>query len=168
MSNDDRNEVKTYFKMNEICRWIGVSPFELLVNLVSFLIFTILLTLAVEGEVEFLLVKLPSNGTHVIDQDNNYRHERTIDWMNLFYVLFCADILNSYFLFIVFFRLFLSNQPCIHRLFWSVNFILLIALFKYLMALKLNGTSLEYTEICSPIFVLLQLFALRACQIKNS
>lgn len=35
MSNEERNEVRTYFKLIEISRWLGITPFEILMNLVS-------------------------------------------------------------------------------------------------------------------------------------
>lgn len=171
MSNDDRSEIRTYFKITDLTRWLGISTFEILINLISFLIFTIFLVFAVEGNVGasfFMTTNIFNNETR-----DNYHHYPpkipTIDYNKLFAVLFCADILNSYFCFIVILRLYLANlrNQAIHRLFWSSSLILLTSLFKYLLCLKLAGGALEYTEVFSPIFVLLQLFALRACQIKN-
>jgi hypothetical protein len=110
-----------------------------------------------------------NNGT-VHDMIDTYRANQgdqkpTIDWFKLFSVLFCADILNAYFCFIMILRMYINNQTAIHKIFWSLNFILLTGLFKYLIALKLNETkNLEWMEVSSPIFVLLQLFALKACQ----
>ena len=35
MSNhEERNEVRTYFKLVEVSRWLGITPFEILINLV--------------------------------------------------------------------------------------------------------------------------------------
>lgn len=172
MSNhhEDRNEIRTYFKLQEISRWLGITPFELLINLISFLIFSILLTLAIDGNIEFLLTKPSQNGTNEVSiyRSDSFHSSKQPDWFKLFSVLFCADVLNSYFCFISIIRLYLAKSQALHRIFWSINFILLTALFKYLLALKLTGHSLlEYTEVASPLFVLLQLFALRACQIKN-
>lgn len=174
MSNhEERNEIRTYFKMIEISRWLGITPFEILINLISFFTFSILLTLTIDGHTDFFMIHQHNNGTEH-GNEHGYRSEGfpnikpVIDWFRLFLVLFCADILNAYFCFIVILRLYLQNLQSMHKLFWTINFILLTGLFKYLIALKLTGTSLEWTEVCSPIFVLLQLFALRACQIKNS
>lgn len=170
MSNhEERNEVRTYFKMIEISRWLGITPFEILINLVSFFIFSILLTLTIDGNINLFVIQQTQNNVteHVYRSDGFQKP--AIDWFRLFSVLFCADILNAYFCFIVILRMYLTNMQSMHKLFWTLNFILLTGLFKYLIALKLTGTSgLEWTEVCSPIFVLLQLFALRACQIKNS
>lgn len=172
MSNDDRSEIRTYFKITDLTRWLGISTFEILINLISFLIFTIFLVFTVDGNVGssfFMTPIIPNNETR--DSYHHYPQKAlpTIDYTKLFAVLFCADILNSYFCFIVILRLYLANlrNQAIHRLFWSTSLILLTALFKYLLCLKLAGGALEYTEVFSPIFVLLQLFALRACQIKN-
>lgn len=166
MSNDDRSEIRTYFKITDLTRWLGISTFEILINLISFLIFTIFLVFAVDGNVGSSFFMIPN-----IINNNTRDHYLlpTIDYNKLFAVLFCADILNSYFCFIVILRLYLANlrNQAIHRLFWSSSLILLTSLFKYLLCLKLSGGTLEYTEVFSPIFVLLQLFALRACQIKN-
>lgn len=163
MSNhEERNEVRTYFKMVEISRWLGISPFEILINLISLLVFSIFLTLTVDGYIDFFLIK------SVTDHRSDSPPKSAINWFSLFSILFCADILNAYFCFIVILRLYMANMQSVHKLFWTLNFIILTGLFKYLIALKLTGSSsIEVTEICSPIFVLLQLFALRACQIKN-
>ncbi|XP_070507647.1 transmembrane protein 203 [Chironomus tepperi] len=170
-SHDDRNEVKTYFKMIEISRWLSITPFEILIHLISILIFSILLTLTIDGQIDFMMIQPQqmSNGTahEIIDsfRVNQSDQKPAIDWFKLFSVLFCADILNAYFCFIMILRMYINNQTAIHKIFWSLNFILLTGLFKYLIALKLNETkNLEWMEVSSPIFVLLQLFALKACQ----
>jgi ribonuclease P/MRP protein subunit RPP20 len=170
MSNhEERNEIRTYFKMVEISRWLGISPFEILVNLISLLVFSIFLTLTVDGYFDFFLIKsaTQNNTNHDSYHHSDLPPKSTIDWFSLFSILFCADILNAYFCFIVILRLYMANMQSVHKLFWTLNFIILTGLFKYLIALKLTGSTIEVTEICSPIFVLLQLFALRACQIKN-
>jgi len=161
--------VRTYFKLQEISRWLGITPFEILINLVSLFIFSVLFTLTIDGNLTIFIQQQPSN----ITDNDVYRSDSfpkpPIDWFKLFSVLFCADIVCTYFCAIVVLRLYLSALQSSQKLFWTLNFILLISLFKYLIALKLMGTqSLEWTEVCSPLFVLLQLFALRACQIKNT
>lgn len=170
MSNhEERNEIRTYFKMIEISRWLGITPFEILINLISFFTFSIFLTLTLDGFTEFFTISAHNGTNHELYHGDGFQSTKPVyDWFRLFLVLFCADILNAYFCFIVILRLYLQNLQSMHKLFWTVNFILLTGLFKYLIALKLTGTNLEWTEVCSPIFVLLQLFALRACQIKNS
>ncbi|KAK0077162.1 hypothetical protein PV325_004345 [Microctonus aethiopoides] len=52
------------------------------------------------------------------------------------------------------------------RALWSLISLLLIFVFEYLLCKKLSGQSnLEYSEVLSPVFVLLQLVAVRACQL---
>jgi ribonuclease P/MRP protein subunit RPP20 len=168
MSNhEERNEIRTYFKMVEISRWLGITPFEILVNLISLLVFSIFLTLTVDGYFDFFLIKSTTQNNTNHDGYSDLPPKLAIDWFSLFSILFCADILNAYFCFIVILRLYMANMQSVQKLFWTLNFIILTGLFKYLIALKLSGSKIEVTEICSPIFVLLQLFALRACQIKN-
>lgn len=173
MSNHEEraNEIRTYFKMIEISRWLGITPFEILINLVTFFIFSVFLTLTVDDQIDFFRIQLPHSNTtdhEVYRSSDGFQTKAPIDWFKLFSILFCADIMNAYFCFIIILRMYLQSMQSMHKLMWTLNFILLTGLFKYLIALKLTGTSLEWTEVCSPIFVLLQLFALRACQIKNS
>uniref|UniRef100_A0A1A9WN53 Uncharacterized protein n=1 Tax=Glossina brevipalpis TaxID=37001 RepID=A0A1A9WN53_9MUSC len=86
--------------------------------------------------------------------------------------LFCIDICNAYFCVIIGIRMYLDSdnkRKALHRFLWSTYFLFLVAIFKYLLCLKLTGqTGLEYSEVFSPIFVLLQLVAVRACQLPNS
>lgn len=150
--------------MIEISKWLSITPFEILIHLISLLIFSILLTLTIDGNFEFMMVQHGNN-----TQDFNLNLPKAaprIDWFKLFAVLFCADILNTYFCFIMILRMYINHQTAIHKIFWSLNFILLTGVFKYLIALKLNDETkhLEWMEVSSPVFVLLQLFALKACQ----
>lgn len=139
------------FKLSELVRWLGLTEFEILTNLISLLIFTIILSLKLAGHLGDLI----------------------IDWFGVFSPLFCSDICNGYFCIIVGIRMYLDNdqikRKAFHRLLWSTKFIVLTAVFKYLLCLKLSGqTGLDFSEVFSPIFVLLQLIAVRACQLPNS
>lgn len=149
--------------MIEISKWLSITPFEILIHLISILIFTILLTLTIDGNFQFMMIQNSNNATETSHDQNT---KQKIDWFKLFSVLFCADILNTYFCFIMILRMYINHQTAIHKIFWSLNFILLTGLFKYLIALKLyeGPKTLEWMEVSSPIFVLLQLFALKACQ----
>lgn len=136
------------FTLNEIVLWSGLSVFEIFTNLVSLLIFTILLTLRVEQFV-------PAS---------------TLTWFAVFSPLFIGDLCNAYFCIIVGIRMYLDigqvKRRALHRIVWSGHFLVMIIVFKYLLCLKLSGkTELEYSEVFSPIFILLQLIAVRACQV---
>lgn len=97
--------------------------------------------------------------------------EEMVDWFKVFAPLFCGDICNCYFSIIVAIRMYLDNdnkRKSLQRLFWSVKVLVLTGVFKYLLCSKLSGTqNLEYSEVFAPIFILLQLIAVRACQLSN-
>ncbi|XP_058461187.1 transmembrane protein 203 [Malaya genurostris] len=147
----DEVEIKTYFKLVDVVKWVGITQFEVLVNLLAFMVFSIILTSkATSGSL-----------TGPIS---------TSEWLVMFSPLFCGDFCNAYFCVIVGIRMYLNNKhrQAMHRLSWSVHFLLLTAGFKYLVCMKLSGQSgLEYSEVFSPIFVLLQLIAVKACQFKQ-
>lgn len=138
------------FKLSELVRWLGLAEFEIFTNLVAFLIFSIILALRLAGDVS----------------------EETVDWFVVFSPLFCGDICNSYFDIIVGIRTYLDNEnkrKSLQRLLWSVKVLVLTGVFKYLLCLKLSGAqNLEYSEVFAPIFVLLQLIAVKACQLSGS
>lgn len=139
------------FKLSELVRWLGLTEFEILINLVGILVFSIILALKLAGDL------ISTN---------------RLDWFTVFSPLFCGDICNSYFCVIVGIRLYINTtnkRKALHRFMWSTYFLVLTIIFKYLLCLKLSGqTGLEYSEVFSPIFVLLQLVAVRACQLPSS
>ena len=55
----------------------------------------------------------------------------------------------------------------IFRALWSQFMIALLFVFKYLLAQRLieDDSKLEFSEVMSPIFILLQLVMIRACQL---
>ncbi|XP_074097280.1 transmembrane protein 203 [Cotesia typhae] len=134
------------FSLNEIVHWLGLTIFEIWINLVSLTIFTVLLALKLD-EHYFL----------------GYS-----GWWVVFSPLFVADGLNTYFCAIIFIRMHMEGmiKTGILRALWSLVSLLLIFVFKYLLCKKLSGQSnLEYSEVLSPVFILLQLVAVRACQL---
>ena len=96
------------FTIQEIVRWLGLTVFEIWVNLNALLIFTILLALK-------------------FDHKSEVHH---YGWWTVFFPLFAADALNAYFCIIVFIRMQLerSLKAALQRLAWSFNFIFLIFL----------------------------------------
>jgi ribonuclease P/MRP protein subunit RPP20 len=134
------------FSLNELVHWLGLTIFEILINLVSLTIFTILLALKL---------------------DNQYFMGNS-SWWIVFSPLFVADGLNTYFCAIIFIRMHMGGmiKVGILRALWSLISLLLVFVFKYLLCKKLSGLStLEYSEVLSPVFILLQLIAIRACQL---
>ncbi|CAB0031433.1 unnamed protein product [Trichogramma brassicae] len=134
------------FSLNELVSWLGLTVFEIWINLVSLTIFTILLALKLDD-----IYFVESSG-----------------WWIVFSPLFIADALNTYFCAIIFIRMHMEGmmKVGILRTLWSMVTLLLLFVFKYLLCKKLAGPSnLDYSEVLSPVFILLQLIAIRACQL---
>lgn len=173
-----------FFQLRELLRWLGLTVFEILVALVCFTVFTVLLTLKVEGGSLFASSDLSGPAGP----------QTWLTWWTVFAPLFVNDALNSYFCIIVFFRMYLevpgrrrdlsgiadslgltlsisplqgSYKAAFVRVLWSLIMLSLLLIFKYLLCQKLGGdTSLEYSEVMSPVFILLQLVMIRACQLQ--
>jgi len=136
-----------FFQLRELLRWLGLTVFEIWIALLSFTVFTILLTVKVEdlaGE--------------------------ELTWWYVFLPLFVSDALNAYFCVIVFIRINLEGayKAALIRALWSLFMISLLFVFKYLLCKKLSSgidSKLEFSEVMSPIFILLQLVMIRACQL---
>lgn len=141
------------FELHELVQWLGLAEFEIFTNLVALFIFSIVLAVRLHGDAS---------------EDNSNK----LDWFTVFSPLFCGDVCNSYFSIIVGIRMYLDNdnkRKALQRLLWSVKVLVLTGVFKYLLCLKLSGAqNIEFSEVFAPIFVLLQLIAVRACQLSSS
>lgn len=134
-----------FFTTREIVRWLGLTLFEIWLNLIAFFVFTILLAVYYDPDIEM----------------HNNR------WWLIFSPLFVCDALNSYFCVIVLIRMLLelSMRYSILRFAWSATFLLCTFLFKFLLVKKFLGQlNLDYSEVFAPLYILLQLIAVRACQ----
>lgn len=134
-----------FFTIEEIVRWLGLTVFEIWINLISILIFSIIFAVKFD----------PDIGVY----NNN--------WWMIFFPLYAGDALNAYFCIITFIRMLLEAtlKFSILRVSWSATFLFLIFLFKFLLCKKLLGqSSLDYSEVFAPLYILLQLIAIRACQ----
>jgi ribonuclease P/MRP protein subunit RPP20 len=134
-----------FFTIDELVRWLGLTVFEIWINLISFLIFTIMLALKYDPDID-----LYSN-----------------NWWMIFFPLFTGDALNTYFCVIIFIRMLseMTLRTSLLRVSWSGTFLLMTFLFKFLLCKKLLGQiSLDYSEVFAPLYILLQLIAVRACQ----
>ena len=149
-----------FFQLSELLRWLGLTVFEIWVALVCFTAFTVLLTLKVE-----VWTYQPSDS---LPGDDISEQQSTVSWWVVFSPLFISDALNAYFCVIVFIRMYLegSYKAALIRALWSLFMLALLFIFKYLLCQKLSdGTKLDYSEVMSPIFILLQLVMIRACQL---
>lgn len=138
------------FALQELVRWVGLTVFEMLVHLVALLVFTVFLALRLD-DIAFTST-MPSS----------------YDIWIVFSPLFVADVLCTYFNTIVLIRLYIEGhiKEAITRTMWSAGVLFVSALFKVLLCRRLAGlTNLDYSEIMSPIFLILQLIAIRACQL---
>lgn len=134
-----------FFTIDELVRWLGLTVFEIWINLISILLFTILLAVKYDPNIEVY--------------DN--------DWWTIFFPLFAGDALNTYFCIIIFIRMLLEMtlKFSFMRISWSTIFLLMTFLFKFLMCKRLLGqVKLDYSEVFAPLYILLQLIAVRACQ----
>ena len=76
-----------FFQLRELLRWLGLTVFEIWVALVSFTVFTVLLTLKAENLVG-----------------------ENLTWWIVFSPLFVSDAFNAYFCVIVFIRMYLEGN----------------------------------------------------------
>lgn len=134
-----------FFSIDELVRWLGLTVFEIWINLISLLAFTVILAVSYDPAVD-----LPSN-----------------NWWMIFFPLFAGDALNTYFCVIIFIRMLseMTIRTSLLRVSWSGTFLLMTFLFKFLLCKKLLGQiNLDYSEVFAPLYILLQLIAVRACQ----
>lgn len=92
-------------------------------------------------------------------------------WLVVLSPMFVCDALNTYFCIIVLIRMYLYSmlRPALLRAMWSTAIIGLNFIFKFLLCRKLEDTtSLDFSAVLSPIFIILQLIMIRACHIKTS
>ncbi|XP_074038940.1 transmembrane protein 203 isoform X2 [Leptinotarsa decemlineata] len=134
-----------FFTTEELVRWLGLTVFEIWINLISILLFTIIFVFKYDPSVDL----------------------NTIDWWLIFSPLFAGDALNAYFCIIIFIRMLLERTMkfSLLRVSWSGTVLLTTFLFKFLLCRRLLGqTNLDYSEVFAPLYILLQLIAVRACQ----
>lgn len=132
-----------FFQLKEILRWLGLTVWEIFVFLLAFLLFTVLLTLKVE-----------------FSWSLNY-------WI-VFSPLFVCDAFNAYFCVIVLIRMYIeaSYKSALLRALWSLFLILMLFIFKYMLCVKLTSPgTYEYSEVFTPVFILLHLVMVKACQL---
>lgn len=128
--------------IKEITTWLGISVFELWLHIVTLFVFSILL--AVKAE-----------------------HPSSMSWWTVFIPLFICDGCSAYFSSIVFIRLVLAGERKIAalRTLWSSCAIALILVYKVFLCQRLQGTrTIGFSIIHIPLFVLLKLLGVRACQ----
>lgn len=132
------------FTLRELVKWLGLTMIEILLNLVAITVFSVMATLKLENQI-------------------------AMSWWTTFVPMFICDGLNAYFCVIVFIRQHLEGmyKAAALRSSWSFIQLLLVFLFKLLLCLKLEGQkNLVYSEVLAPLFILLMLIMVRACQLN--
>lgn len=134
-----------FFKIKELVKWLGLTVFEIWINLISILLFTIIFAIKYDPNVDI----------------------HSINWWMIFFPLFAGDALNAYFCIIIFIRMLLEAtlKFSLLRFLWSSTFLLMMFLFKFFLCKRLLGqVNFDYSEVFTPVYILLQLIAVRACQ----
>lgn len=133
------------FSLRELVQWLGFATFELFLQGLALLAFSVLLVLKVDGQA-------------------------ALSWWLVFVPFFAADGLSTYFTTIVSVRLFQDGEKrlAVLRLFWILTILSLKFVFEMLLCQKLVEQSRElgYGLIMSPVFILLQLLMIRACRVN--
>lgn len=132
-----------FFNLQELGQWLGVTAYEIWVWLSSLAVFTILLSLKCDGELD-------------------------LSWWVVFSPLFIGDALNAYFVVTVFIRMYIAKRvrPATLRTLWSLLQLVLVFLFEFLLCWKLaEPAQFEYSEVMAPLFILSQFIMIRACQL---
>jgi len=161
-----------FFQLKEFLSWLGLTVFEVTTFAISFLVFTVLLTL--KTELQFL----------------DWKTADSFSWWHVFAPLFVSDALNAYFCIIVFIRQYLkvksvmellpvgmscsqTYRAAFRRFLWSFVVLALLSIFKYLLCQKLidhssGKNSLDNSKVLSPVFILLQFVMVRACNLHST
>ncbi|XP_003726467.1 transmembrane protein 203 [Strongylocentrotus purpuratus] len=132
------------FTIKEARRWLGMTVFEMWINAVSLLVFSVVLALKGEGIIN-------------------------ASWWVVFLPLFIATGLNAYFSIIVFVRLYVEDlyRSGIMRILWSGLVLALIFVFELLLCKRLeNETTVSSSLVMSPLFVMIHVLLIRACQVS--
>ena len=132
-----------FFTLQEIVKWLGMTVFEIWLNIVTLIIFSVLAILKGQDAISF-------------------------SWWKVFIPLFLCDGLCAYFCIIVFVRTYKARdlRGAGVRLLSSVVFLVCLFVFKLLFCQKLsNENKLSYSEVFASLFVALQILMVRACQV---
>nr|CAB3267067.1 transmembrane protein 203-like [Phallusia mammillata] len=127
----------------ELLKLVGFSVFELWMQTLAVIIFTIFLTLKVEEAIDW-------------------------SWWSIFIPLFTADGCSLYFSTIVFIRAIAAGDKtnAYRRALWVASCLALLFLFKMLLCqgLERNPSSAQASLILAPVFTIWALVLIRACR----
>ena len=130
------------FTLKEVIKWLGLSIFELWLHIVTISVFSVLVAVKLEGG--------------------------TMSWWTVFIPLFVCDGCVAYFSAIVFIRLCFAGDRRLAamRTLWSACVVALLLTYKILLCQRLEDIrDIDYAVIHVPLFILLKMLAVRACQV---
>lgn len=133
------------FSLREAGHWFGVTPFEMLMQLIAITVYSLLVALKIEGV-----------------------GASSLSWWTIHIPLFVCDAFSAYYCIIILIRQHLegAHKVALFRALWSFNQLVLLFLGKLLLCFKLDGQKhLTHSEVFSPLFFLLLLLVVRACQL---
>ena len=137
-----------FFSLKEVSIWTGLSPFELLWQMVAFTCFSVLTVLKVE-------------------QVHGYHQ---VSWQKIFIPLFAANCFSAYFSVIVLIRSILNGEVkrAVQRTAWTLIQLLLWTVYYVLVVQKLESDLIpvnaqySHPETMAPLFILLVLNLFRS------
>lgn len=133
-----------FFSLKELIRWLGLTVFEIWMHLIAISLFSMLAVLKYESVI-------------------------SLSWWVVFIPLFTCDGVSAYFCIIVFIRMYkdLDFRAAGVRFISSLLSLTLLFVFKILLCQKLDRSRLiTCAEVLSPLFILLQIILIRACQVQ--
>lgn len=138
---------RSFLTLAELVRWLGISLFEIWLQLVSLFCFTILLTIRVETEY-------------------------AISWWWVFSPLLIGCSLQGYFTVIAFIRQYFEEETlkfAASRALLSGMMISLIVTFEVLLCLTAAGSKPmeSYGLMFCPVFVVMSLLLVKACMLYS-
>ncbi|GAU96666.1 hypothetical protein RvY_08081-1 [Ramazzottius varieornatus] len=137
-----------FFSLKEVSIWTGLSPFELLWQVIAFTCFSVVAVLKVE-------------------QVEGYYQ---ISWLKIFIPLFAVNCFNAYFSVIVLVRSVLNGEvkKAIQRTGWTLIQLLLWTVYYVLVVQKLESdlipaaSQYSHPETMAPLFIILVLNVFRS------
>ena len=128
--------------LKEIAEWLGISPFELSLQLLSLLTTSILIPMKLE-------------------------HDVTLSWWTVFTPIWITDGMWIYFRLIIYLRLHFHYTSRRHRgilkFFWIITFTALLISFEMLLCQHLEHSKYTLTTVFIPLFIVLGLLLIRSC-----
>lgn len=128
--------------LKEIAEWLGVSPFELSLQVLSLLLTSILIPMKLEQDIR-------------------------ATWWTVFTPIWIVNGMWIYFRLIIYLRLHFHCTSRRHRgilkFFWIITFTALLISFEMLLCQHLEHSKYSLTTVFIPLFIVLGLLLVRSC-----